>query len=451
MFCSLHRKLTVRISQCLPVYLHHSSMAHADSKLMVIGALAGVAGVSLAAVWYHSLRSRRRDSWPATCLDSPGGSQAGGGLTVVDGGAGGGPALAGQAEVLDRLEALIRCVSELKDEMRALKSALPLLPDQVREEMKNGRSGGGGGGAGSRRTTPTRRKRAAAAAGLATRSGGQSSEEAESEGGYMTALTDSDEEEPSPGSPRQEEEEEEEGEEEPVDQLVALLGRVDALHRGDSCGKRQSLDALLEKKEEYGNSASLLWRLARAYCDAHDLADGLEEKKALALSGKEAGAEAVRLNPSCADSHQWYAIMCGLMAEYDTVQNKIKNGFIFKDHLDKAIELKPEDPMSYYLLGRWCYAVAQLSWIERKVATTLFGEPPSATVQDALKNFLKVEDISPGYSKQNYVFLAKCFKDLGQKSQARRMCEAACSMDTVSKEDEDAAKELTVLCPMLGV
>ena len=38
---------------------------------------------------------------------------------------------------------------------------------------------------------------------------------------------------------------------------------------------------------QYGNSASLLWRLARAYCDAHDLADGLEEKKALALSGNQ--------------------------------------------------------------------------------------------------------------------------------------------------------------------
>lgn len=30
-----------------------------------------------------------------------------------------------------------------------------------------------------------------------------------------------------------------------------------------------------------------------------------------------------------------------------------------QDHLDKAIELKPQDPLSYYLLGRWCYAVCE--------------------------------------------------------------------------------------------
>lgn len=33
------------------------------------------------------------------------------------------------------------------------------------------------------------------------------------------------------------------------------------------------------------------------------------------------------------------------------------SAFLSQDHLDKAIELKPQDPMSYYLLGRWCYAV----------------------------------------------------------------------------------------------
>ncbi|GAA6232302.1 regulator of microtubule dynamics protein 2 [Lates japonicus] len=260
----------------------------------------------------------------------------------------------------------------------------------------------------------------------------------------MTALTDSEEEEERSDA-------EQRDEEQLVDRLSILLERIDGLHQGTESDKRESLNILLEQREEFGQNSPFLWRLIRAYCDVHDVSFTLEEKKTHAEAGKKVGEEAVSLNPTCAESHQWYAIMCGIMAEYDTVQNKIKNGYIFKDHLDKAIELKPQDPMSYYLLGRWCYAVAQLSWIERKVAATLFGEPPSATVEDALRNFLKVEEIQPGYSKLNYVFLAKCYKDLGQREKAKTMCEAACSMNAISKEDEEAQKELDVLCPALGV
>lgn len=43
---------------------------------------------------------------------------------------------------------------------------------------------------------------------------------------------------------------------------------------------------------------------------------------------------ALRENPNKTDVSVFplhrYAIMCGIMAEYDTVQNKIKNGYIFK-------------------------------------------------------------------------------------------------------------------------
>ncbi|XP_039994273.1 regulator of microtubule dynamics protein 2 isoform X5 [Xiphias gladius] len=409
-------------------------MAQADSKVVVLGALAGVAGISLAVACYQGFRSRRRVSWPGFYLNRT--NEQGTGVMLVDG-----PGLPrGQAEVLERLEALIQCVSELKDEMKALKNALPTLQNQVREELR-------GHDEVHRpsplhRTTPTRRKRAAGTI-TGTRAGGRSSEEAESEGGYMTALTDSEEEEQSDAEQRDEDQ--------PVDMLSVLFERIDFLHQGTESDKRESLNILLEQREQFGQNSTFLWRLTRAYCDVHDVSSTLEEKKTHAETGKKVGEEAVSLNPTCAESHQWYAIMCGIMAEYDTVQNKIKNGYIFKDHLDKAIELKPQDPMSYYLLGRWCYAVAQLSWIERKVATTLFGEPPSATVEDALKNFLKVEEINPGYSKLNYVFLAKCYKDLGHREKAVKMYEAACSMNTVSKEDEEAQKELDLLCPALGV
>uniref|UniRef100_A0A3B1ILA3 Regulator of microtubule dynamics protein 2 n=1 Tax=Astyanax mexicanus TaxID=7994 RepID=A0A3B1ILA3_ASTMX len=237
---------------------------------------------------------------------------------------------------------------------------------------------------------------------------------------YMTALTDS--------------EDEDHKAEEPLDELTALLQRADGLHKANDNKKKEGLSTLLEKKEEFEQKCQYLWRLTRAYADAHDLAGDSQEKKKFAEKGKQVGAQAISVNPMCAESHQWYAIVCGLLSEYESVQNKIKNGYLFKDHLDKAIELKPQDPLSYYLLGRWCYAVAQCTWIERKIAATLFGEPPSATMQDALQNFLKAEELCPKYSKFNYVFLAKCYKDLGQKTQAKKMCDAAAALKTVTQE-----------------
>ncbi|KAG7462726.1 hypothetical protein MATL_G00187810 [Megalops atlanticus] len=412
-------------------------MAQSDSRALALSVLAGAAGITLAVVWYRSQKSRGGASLPRLWLTSnderPGADVSRTALALQ----------AHQAEVLDRLGALLQCVSELKDEVRALKNALPRLQDQVRAEFQGHRAEG------ARRASPLHRTPRRRRADGAVREEGQSSEEAESEGGYVTAHTDTEDEElgegggakhVSAGDIR-----------EAKDDLTILLERADSLHDGSESEKKKGLTVLLEMKEEFGQKTPFLWRLMRAYADAHDMASAVEEKKSYAAAGKMVGEEAITLNPMCADSHQWYAIMCGLMSEYESVQNKIKNGYLFKDHLDKAIELKPQDPLSYYLLGRWCYAVAQLSWIERRVAATLFGEPPSASVQDALKNFLKVEEIRPKYSKFNYVFLAKCYKDLGQRAQAMKMCDAASSMRMVSKEDEEAQKELDSLLPLLSV
>ncbi|XP_037394577.1 regulator of microtubule dynamics protein 2 isoform X2 [Pygocentrus nattereri] len=390
-------------------------MAQADGKVLALGVLAGAAGISLAAAWYQSRRAVASSAGTGTY--HPGlYTRSNAGSVALQG---------GQAEVLDRLGALIQCVSELKEEVKALKETLPHLQDHVRDELR-GRIGARKASP-LNRTTPTRRKRASGV----TRAEGQSSEEAESEGGYMTALTDS--------------EEEDRKAEEPLDDLTALLRRADGLHECKGDKKKQGLSTLLEKKEKFDQKCQYLWRLTRAYADAHDLAGDSLEKKKYAEKGKQIGAQAISVNPVCAESHQWYAILCGLLSEYESVQSKIKNGYLFKDHLDIAIKLKPQDPLSYYLLGRWCYAVAQCTWIERKIAATLFGEPPSSTIQDALQNFLKAEELCPKYSKFNYVFLAKCYKDLGQKTQAKKMCESASAMSIVTKEDEEAQKELASL------
>lgn len=155
-------------------FLQADKMAQADSKVLVLGALAGVAGISLAMVCYKGFRSKRRSSCPGFYLNRTNGQ--GSGVMLVDG-----PGFpTGQVEVLERLEALIQCVSELKDEMKALKNALPTLQDKVREELK-GRDEAHRASP-MHRTTPTRRKRPAGTITI-PRTEGRSSEEAESEGG----------------------------------------------------------------------------------------------------------------------------------------------------------------------------------------------------------------------------------------------------------------------------
>lgn len=135
-----------------------------DGKVLVLGVLAG-AGISLAAIWYQSRRAMMGAAGTSTCyqLGSRNTDQLGGGVALQ----------AVQTEVLDQLGALIQCMSELKEEVKALKNAIPHLPDHIRDEL-SGRS---------RKASPlnktTRRKRASRVA----RAQGQSSEEAESEGG----------------------------------------------------------------------------------------------------------------------------------------------------------------------------------------------------------------------------------------------------------------------------
>ncbi|CAB1343431.1 unnamed protein product [Coregonus sp. 'balchen'] len=134
-------------------------MAQSADKALVLGVLAGAAGLSLGAVvLYNSRRAMPQSGHSEQYLSSN--DQRAAGASMVVGG------MLGQAEVLDRLGALIQCVSELKDEVRALKSAIPKLQDHVRDELR-GRSGGAQGGVARiragppNRTTPTRRRRVA--------------------------------------------------------------------------------------------------------------------------------------------------------------------------------------------------------------------------------------------------------------------------------------------------
>ncbi|XP_036240306.1 LOW QUALITY PROTEIN: regulator of microtubule dynamics protein 3 [Molothrus ater] len=224
--------------------------------------------------------------------------------------------------------------------------------------------------------------------------------------------------------------------------LGQLLEQADRLHSGDEQDRREGFQLLLNNKLAYAGQREFLWRLARAHCDMWELTEDKDERRSYATGGKEELELALQNWDQSAECHQWFAILCGQVSEQESISKRIQAGYVFKEHIDKAIALKPQDPQLYYLLGRWCYQVAHLGWLEKRTVSALFEAPLTATVQDALQNFLRVEELSPGFSKAGRVYIAKCYRDLGNASQAVLWMDLAAELPGYTKEDAESEKEL---------
>ncbi|NWU35787.1 RMD3 protein, partial [Hylia prasina] len=371
-----------------------------------------------------------------------------------------------QLEVLERLDFVVRNVVELRKEVEELRNSLQHLAVEIvgdvrthlEETQRMTR----------RRKFPFCRDRSDSTGSssiyFTASPGNANTDDGESEGGYTTANAESDYD-------RESERESEEGEDDvscdtvrtvrrdsldlgPEDEsallldssleegLGQLLEQADRLHSGDEQDKREGFQLLLNNKLAYAGQQEFLWRLARAHSDMWELTEDADERRSYASRGKEELELALQKWDQSAECHQWFAILCGQVSEYESIPKRIQAGYVFKEHIDKAIALKPQDPQLYYLLGRWCYQVAHLGWLEKRTVSALFEVPPTATVQDALQNFLRVEELSPGFSKAGRVYIAKCYRDLGNTSAAVLWMDLASELPGNTKEDAESEREL---------
>lgn len=112
---------------------------------------------------------------------------------------------------------------------------------------------------------------------------------------------------------------------------------------------------LLAEHSQHNKTTALLWRLARAYYDLAELHP--DDKQQHMEDGYSYGKQAVAANDSSPDAHRWCAVLAGSQAEFAELKKKVEYGQLFKTHIERAIELRPEDPYCHHLLGRWAYEV----------------------------------------------------------------------------------------------
>lgn len=231
-------------------------------------------------------------------------------------------------------------------------------------------------------------------------------------------------------------------------ELVEFFAKVDDLMEGSQEQQVISLRLLVDSQEEYRNNPSYLWRMCKSQylCSVLAGQEGdLKRKKELVLQAVQTGEQAIKLDDKNSEAHKWFAISLGSRGEYGGVKEKIMDGFEFKKHTDLAAQLNPLDQITHHLLGRFCYEVSQLSWIERKMAATLFADPPSSSLPEAIQHFLQAERLKPDGWKENRLFIAKCHIGLGDYNQAMIWLDKADSIPLASEDVREGIKDHTLL------
>lgn len=227
-----------------------------------------------------------------------------------------------------------------------------------------------------------------------------------------------------------------------------FLHKIDQLLDGGIEDQSEAYTMLKNKEHENSRNTEYLWRLAKATRNMAVIQEKLgvkEEKEQLINEAFEYAASALQFCQDSADVHKWYAILAGARGEYMGMKDRIESGNVFKEHIDKALQINPKDSTLHHLLGRFCFEVSQLTWIERKVAKTIFGNVPSSTFSEALHHFMAAEELRPTGWKENRLFIAKCNIQLGNFSVASTWLKQAADSPFITPEDEIVQKEVLEL------
>eukprot|EP00003_Mantamonas_plastica_P026685 TRINITY_DN553_c0_g1_i1.p1 TRINITY_DN553_c0_g1~~TRINITY_DN553_c0_g1_i1.p1 ORF type:complete len:476 (+),score=181.94 TRINITY_DN553_c0_g1_i1:1643-3070(+) len=208
------------------------------------------------------------------------------------------------------------------------------------------------------------------------------------------------------------------------------------------------LNVMKQLNDKYGEEPEVKWRLARAFYEvALDPRENNSDSEKAELLNRALSVvnEALEANDDNAGLHRWAGILLGALGDFVSTSEKIKSSYDIRDHWKRATEIDPSDASAHHLLGVWCLNIATISYIERMVASTAFGTPPTATYQDALDHFLKAETIDPGFYKKNLFYIGKVYYEQGEKSKARDYLNKALQLPTRTPEDHEddaAAKKL---------
>lgn len=210
----------------------------------------------------------------------------------------------------------------------------------------------------------------------------------------------------------------------------------EVLQREDELYTEEKYDEIIELLRSFPDHQhyDIKWRLARALYLTSRNADPKTKKEQL-NEGYVLIQEALALKDDDFSGHKWMAILLDAKSELDGLKERAGQLYNVKMHMEKAVELNPQDPTSWYILGEFALGIAELPWYQKKILGTIFANPPTGTYEEALEHFQKAESASPNFYSMNYLMMGKCYLALSNKEKAKEWLTKG--SEVVEKNDDD--------------
>ena len=206
----------------------------------------------------------------------------------------------------------------------------------------------------------------------------------------------------------------------------------------EDCKYEEAL-TLLRTFEDPSNS-EILWRTARALFKLSTEASHAKKKPELIREAFALSAESLVKDEQNFAVHKWYAILLDAKSNLEGIKERVTQLENVKKHMQRAIELNPEDATSRYILGEFAYGLADLPWYQRKIVSTIFAAPPTGTYEEAVECFLKAESLRADFYHMNKLMVGKCYYELKDNDKAREWLTKAANI-VVQDEDDRKCKE----------
>ena len=188
------------------------------------------------------------------------------------------------------------------------------------------------------------------------------------------------------------------------------------------------------------DNVEVVYRMARSiFMKAHQ-----QKQKHTQMSyyyrGLKQAEKAMRLNSNNGYANFWYAAYLGEIGLLESRKQAIKNSYKVKKYAIRSIELEPDFDLPYHMMGRWHYELADLSKLEKKLASIVYEKLPDGSYDKALKFFQNAIRIKPNEIRHHF-WLAKTYHSMGNRKFSRDEFKIVVSLTPKDQEEKMMQKE----------